>query len=337
MTGKEEVILSICVPTYNRPQEFERLMKSVVPQLSSETEVVIRDDSPNDNTKELVEKYLTPSGVKYRYFHGGKIGLDAANLFVFENATGKYVWWFSDDEEMAPGAISHVLAVVKKFPDITFMWANFVFTGTNTLALPGLEEGFFKDRNDVIDKVKNDLTLMTTLIFKREEAMPSLDLAKKHVWGFGLAMLTPIFYLLSKNGRFYFLKGPYVICHPSTTLDIITAQISDDKERRDKAEKIIDNYFQVFGINLFDIFGDFQEAFDKKAARRYLSMAFGNSWRTVFMGWVNGYGSPRRKIVPMIKLYWNFPECWIATVLFIMPRWVDGGIYRVYRAIRRIT
>jgi glycosyltransferase involved in cell wall biosynthesis len=335
MPGKSEgkISLSICIPTYNRPTEFERLIKCITPQLSGETEVVIRDDSPNNETRKLVEKYLAPSGIRYQYFQGEKMGLDAANLFVFEKAKGEYVWWFSDDDEMASGAISHLLTLIKKHPEITFAWANFISVDTNTLAVPDLEEGFFKDRNDVLDKVKNNISLLSTLIFKREEALPSLELAKKHVWGFSLAALLPIFYVLSRGGRFYFLKGPYVICHPGTTLELITASIPDESERNAKGKKIIEDYFQIFAVNLYYIFGEFKDAFDKKAAKRYLSITFGNSWRTLLVGWIRGYASPRDKIWITIKLYWKFAECWLAVVLFIMPRFVDIGIYHAYKAL----
>jgi len=33
----------------------------------------------------------------------------------------------------------------------------------------------------------------------------------------------------------------------------------------------------------------------------------------------------------MFKLYWSYPECWIALPIMLMPLWVNRGLYRVYK------
>ena len=61
---KEElknILLSICLPVYNQPDKVREFFKNIIPQLnpeiSSHIEIVIRDDSTNDETKNVVSRY----------------------------------------------------------------------------------------------------------------------------------------------------------------------------------------------------------------------------------------------------------------------------------------
>ena len=48
--------LSLCIPTYNRPEEFKRMLSGVLPQLNNQVEVVVRDDSQTPETKNIFDK-----------------------------------------------------------------------------------------------------------------------------------------------------------------------------------------------------------------------------------------------------------------------------------------
>lgn len=64
-------ILSICIPTYNRADILDRTLKSIVKEEvfreTTDIEIVISDNCSPDNTKEVVEKYLSkfPDKIKY--------------------------------------------------------------------------------------------------------------------------------------------------------------------------------------------------------------------------------------------------------------------------------
>lgn len=321
---KKRILLSVCIPTYNRPKEFERMFRGLLPQLTSEVELVIRDDSPNNKTKEvfdeLIKKFNPP--VKINYVHGEKIGIDAANLFLIENAQGKYVWWFSDDDEIMPGAVVHVLELVKKNPEITFLWINFGFQNLSNLAVRR-EDGFFKDGNEVLETLGTNIGLLSTLIFNRDEATGSLIQARKHIVGFSFAGLVPILHVLSGSGRFYFLRGPYVLCHPTT--------IDEVKKITTKTGEIKNEGFNVYGIDFYNIVKEFEGKFKKSSIKKILAVNFASLWRGMLVGWVGGWDTPKGKRWKMFKSYWSFPEFWIAIIPFLMPLWINKGLYKIYK------
>ncbi len=319
---EEAPLLSVCVPTYNRPSDFERMLRGLIQQFTPEVEIVIRDDSPDDQTKLVFERLVASAAIRHKYFKGDKIGVDAANIFLIEKASGKYIWWFSDDDEMQPGAIARVLGLVKRHPLISFIWANFDYGKTGTPAVMR-EDGFFRDGDEVIETLGTNIGLLSTLIFHRASALPALDLARKHIVGFSFAGLVPIFHILSGAGKFYFMSGPYVVCHPISSDEVIHITT--------KTGVVKNEAFNVYGVDFYSIVREFDGRFSKRAIRRILTVNFASLWRGMLVGWVGGWDTPRGKLWKMFKLYWSFPEFWVALPAFLMPLWLNKSLYKIYK------
>lgn len=96
-------MLSICIPSYNRPIELERLLKSILKVNSDLVEVVISDDaSPKQNLiDEVVKKYA--NNLKINYFpRSTNLGYDLNLMFLAENASNEYVMFIGDDDIIEP-------------------------------------------------------------------------------------------------------------------------------------------------------------------------------------------------------------------------------------------
>lgn len=319
-------LLSICIPTYNRPKEFERMFKGVLAQLTpdmeKDIEIFVRDDSSNLDTKNVFDRLTAARNLNVQYIKGEKIGLDAANLFSIENAKGTYLWWFSDDDEMQDNAIASIVEILKKYPELTYIWVNFDHIHRGNPAVHRMD-GFFKDHNDVLISLGVNIGLVTTHVFKREIALGAVEKTKKHIVGFSFAGLVPILHVLSQPGRFYFANGPYILCHPTTQEEII--QITT------KTGQIKNEGFNVYGVDFYNIIKEFEGSFSKYAIRRILSVNFASLWRGMLVGWIGGWDTPSGKRWKMFKLYWSYPEFWIAMPTFLMPLWINRALYRVYK------
>ena len=60
--------ISVCIPTYNRPDHFEEALTSALNQNSPPFEVVVGDDSPNNLTRQVVRRYKH-NGARIQYSH----------------------------------------------------------------------------------------------------------------------------------------------------------------------------------------------------------------------------------------------------------------------------
>ena len=223
---------------------------------------------------------------------------------------------------MRPGAIARVLDLVKRHPQISFIWANFDYANAGAPAVMR-EDGFFRNGDEVIETLGTNIGLLSTLIFHRASAMPALDLAKKHIVGFSFAGLVPIFHILSGTGKFYFLRGPYVLCNP-ISLDEI-------KQITTKTGIIKNEAFNVYGVDFYSIVKEFDGKFSRRAIRKILTVNFASLWRGMLVGWVGGWDTPRGKLWKMFRLYWSFPEFWIAFPAFLMPLWLSRWLYKIYK------
>ncbi|MBX2937642.1 MAG: glycosyltransferase [Saprospiraceae bacterium] len=90
-------LLSVVIPTKNRYEYLEILLKKLSTLESSEFEVIIQDNSDNNNDFLQYLELLDDKRVKYFYKSGWISVIDNCDLAV-GNATGKYICMIGDDD-----------------------------------------------------------------------------------------------------------------------------------------------------------------------------------------------------------------------------------------------
>lgn len=94
----KDIILSVCIPTYNRRYFLEEAVESVLKIYRPGMEILISDNCSSDET----QNYCRNMKEKYpfiRYNRNEKnIGPDGNFLWLLKNARGKYVQILSDDD-----------------------------------------------------------------------------------------------------------------------------------------------------------------------------------------------------------------------------------------------
>ncbi len=98
--------------------------------------------------------------------------------------------------------------------------------------------------------------------------------------------------------------------------------------------------FQVHGINYFIVAQEFKDKFDRNSLRKGLADQFGRIWRAVIveraLGLKTGFASPSPKIINMSRLYWSYPEFYIALPLMLLPRPVLRVSYALLKKTRKL-
>lgn len=101
-------LVSIAIPTYNRGELLERTLESILPELPDDFEVVICDTGSTDDTRERIAP-IAAANARVRFFPlAERLNLDEALLRLLELSRGEYVWFFSSDDRMKPGAAEAV-------------------------------------------------------------------------------------------------------------------------------------------------------------------------------------------------------------------------------------
>ncbi len=97
--------VSVIIPTYNRPNLIKRTIKSVLNQTYQNFEIIVVDDSPNDETEKVVKSF-NDKRIKYFKIEECKEGSAAARKKNFgvkhSNPNSQYIAFLDDDDEWLP-------------------------------------------------------------------------------------------------------------------------------------------------------------------------------------------------------------------------------------------
>ncbi len=315
--NSEDILLSVSMLTYNKPQEVKRVLNELLLQMEPRTEIVINDNSTDDKIKLMIENEFQSPYISY-FKNEYNVGFDRNILLSIKRANGKYVWWMGHDDNIEKGAIKKLLEALNKYPDISFLFINFYIAdqGIKNPIIKIKEDKFFKDNNSVLEEIANVLGFMSAIIVRREMAINADNKNILPFIGSGFMHFYLALYVLSQSGKFYFLSYPYVRCHPTPP------------------EKAPNDEFLTFAVNFFKIAKNFKKDFSKKSLKKIMAKNFGHIWRGVLVENIKGRGVLIRRLKVLFKFYWNFPEFWIALPFFLMPRFANIFFYKIYKKLK---
>lgn len=104
-------LVSICIPTYNQKDFLEETLKSALKQTYDNIEIIIGDDSTNEDTKKMIQPYLERyKNIKY-FYHGGPLGNRGGKntTFIINKTSGEYINVLFHDDIIAPEKISYMM------------------------------------------------------------------------------------------------------------------------------------------------------------------------------------------------------------------------------------
>jgi glycosyltransferase involved in cell wall biosynthesis len=118
-------LLCFCIPTYNRRDSLEAVLKSLVPQVAGyEIPVYISDNNSEDSTLDMVRD--VQKGYPFIFFGKQEFnrGLDINMLEVIKMSTTKYAWWLGDDDVVMDNAVDEVLSLLEQNDKYDFVLLN---------------------------------------------------------------------------------------------------------------------------------------------------------------------------------------------------------------------
>lgn len=118
---KNGFLISICIPTYNRPEYLKRLLKSIISQKGfkgREFELLIIDNASladiGQILKPFCEKYDNIRFIRNRVNIGGVPNF----IKLLRNFRGQYFFYLSDDDKLLAGALLKLKRMVNKNPEV---------------------------------------------------------------------------------------------------------------------------------------------------------------------------------------------------------------------------
>jgi glycosyltransferase involved in cell wall biosynthesis len=117
------MMLSLCIPTYNRARKLDRLLGQLsriiaTSRFRERVEVIISNNASTDETEETVKKHMEHLSrlCRARYYaQRENIGSERNFKFLYEQAEGAYVWLVADDDVPVPDQLDALIQDLERY------------------------------------------------------------------------------------------------------------------------------------------------------------------------------------------------------------------------------
>jgi glycosyltransferase involved in cell wall biosynthesis len=123
-------LVSVIIPTYNRSEQCQKAIQSVLNQTYTHVEVIVIDDGSTDNTRAVIHG-LDP---RVRYYYQNNQGVISARNHGLDRARGGYIAFLDSDDTWLPWKLEAQLAVLQYYPS-----AGMVFSDMTAVDEQGIE------------------------------------------------------------------------------------------------------------------------------------------------------------------------------------------------------
>ncbi|SFL40393.1 Glycosyltransferase involved in cell wall bisynthesis [Lachnospiraceae bacterium KH1T2] len=115
-------LVSVVIPTFQRPEYFEEALKSVINQTYRNLDIYITDNSHDDRTCKLIQKYLrADSRIKYEFYPEDEKEKNISRYYNYDNPKAEYVNYMMDDDLFKPEKIAKMIDYFLKYEDVSLV------------------------------------------------------------------------------------------------------------------------------------------------------------------------------------------------------------------------
>jgi len=121
-------LVSVGIPTYNRPEGLRETLMSITSQTYPNLEIIVADNcTPGDATDIVIREFLKKDKRIRYYRHAENKGASFNFNFVVQNAHGKYFMWAADDDSWDENYIAKCVAALDKAPQAILCYSDLRF------------------------------------------------------------------------------------------------------------------------------------------------------------------------------------------------------------------
>lgn len=170
---KQEELVSVIIPTYNRTQTLERAILSVLNQTYKNIEIIIVDDNANfqkirDNNRNLIKNLKCQNIL----FIENKINLGGgpSRNEGIKKSKGKFIAFLDDDDEFLPNKIEKQMDLYKKLSNdnvaMIYCYAKMInVDGTSYISKRNI------NGNDILEHVSNCIAATSWWFCSKEKLL----------------------------------------------------------------------------------------------------------------------------------------------------------------------
>ncbi len=118
--------LSICIPTYNRPEQLPNCLESIYlakKRANLRFNVCISDNNSNYDIKKIIDEYKKKLDITFNS-NKKNIGYQANLLKAISLSDSEYIWAIGDDDLLMPNSLSVTKNLFENYEEVDFFYVN---------------------------------------------------------------------------------------------------------------------------------------------------------------------------------------------------------------------
>ena len=203
---REQPLISICIPTFNRANELEKCLSSIYSQIGNDSlfEVFISNNDSQDNTEEVINKYeRLYNNITYNK-NKINIGGDKNIAVTIEKSKGKYMILHGDDDYFKPNTIYQLMNIINNNPKNSLYFINMLSNENKVKLCYGINE--FLECASIGAGFISSIIIARTEYEKIEEPFKFIDTCFNQIYlQFSILLNNPNFVLI--NSPFFDYEG----------------------------------------------------------------------------------------------------------------------------------
>jgi glycosyltransferase involved in cell wall biosynthesis len=118
----ENALVSVIIPTYNRPHYLQEALYSALRQTYQNIEIIVSDNCSLENPQPIVEAFQDS---RIRFFrNGSNLGMFANTINAFKRAEGKYVASLLDDDVWEPNFLATMVPPLEENSELALSFCD---------------------------------------------------------------------------------------------------------------------------------------------------------------------------------------------------------------------
>ncbi|WP_434304827.1 glycosyltransferase [Clostridium botulinum] len=211
-------LVSVLIPTYNRPEYFKEALESVINQTYRNIEIIIGDDSTNDETENLIKENYLNNYDNIKYYHNKKnLGQFDNDLKLYDIAEGQFINFLMDDDLFEITKIEKMMNYFMQDPNEEFSLVTshrgIIDDDGNIMQTFGDTNNIFK-KNTIISGIElgnfvlkmnfNCIGEPTTVLFRKNKLKEPFGIYNNRRYGCNVDQAT--WFNLLSNGNAVFIN-----------------------------------------------------------------------------------------------------------------------------------
>jgi len=147
----QDALVSVIIPTYNRPEYLKLAIASAVKQTYRNIEIIVSDNCSTENTQAIVESFQD-SRIRF-WRQPTNVGMFANQIHAFKMAHGKYVASLHDDDMWNEDFLEKLVPPLEENPDIVLAFCDqYIIDAHSRIDYAGTEENTRGYKRNILKK-----------------------------------------------------------------------------------------------------------------------------------------------------------------------------------------